>query len=415
MTGCYDRQELESQAFVTTLGVDKAPDGQIDCTFRIALPKNPSSGGGGGGGGQPLAGSGPVTFRGHTINEAMNLANSSVERTLTMSHLTMIIFGESLARSGLEQYMQPLVRFREFRRTVQVAISKGDAKDVMNANKPMLDQSAGRLADSIAQVGSKTGLYSKGTLHEFITALEAPHQSPALPTFAVNQSVKESSSQSGGQGGTGGGGGGSSQGGGEQGKPTGSAANYQVGKVSRQGGNPVEWIGSAIFKGDKLTEFLNGRETVYLRFLRGTLKSSKMDFPDPTQKDVLVSMYVRKARAPRYYVTLSNPMQIKVDLPLEADVISSTVDYSQPNMRPKLEAGLVTNIKNESTQLLNKIMKGQQTDVIPISDSIRSQFRTYQEYRDYPYEARLKNAVITVQPKMSVRRFGVQMMPISQK
>ncbi|GMA61853.1 hypothetical protein [Alicyclobacillus fastidiosus] len=47
MTGCYDRQELEQQAFVSVLGVDKAPDGLIDCTFRIALPVNPTGGGGG--------------------------------------------------------------------------------------------------------------------------------------------------------------------------------------------------------------------------------------------------------------------------------------------------------------------------------------------------------------------------------
>src|SRR5579875_3550102 len=91
-TGCFDRQELEQQAFVVKLGLDAAPGGLIDCTFRLAMPVNPAAGGKKGGK-EPLAGAVPVTFRAHSINEAMLLANSSIERTISFSHLTNIVFG----------------------------------------------------------------------------------------------------------------------------------------------------------------------------------------------------------------------------------------------------------------------------------------------------------------------------------
>jgi spore germination protein KC len=391
-TGCYDRQELESQAFVTTIGVDKAPGGQIDCTMRLALPKNPSSGGGGGGGGQPLAGSGPVTYRGRSVTEAMLLANSNIERHVSMSHLTMIFFGEDLAKEGLKDQLQPLVRFRDFRRTTLVALAKGKAQEVMNEEKPMIDQSAGRLSDSIAEVGTRTGLIPTVHLHDFLSALESPHESPLLPVFAVNEAVKKDPK-------------------GQKGIQS-DVADFQPGQASRSGGNPVEWIGAAVFQKDKLVGYLNGRESIYLRMLKGTLRTVKLDFPDENKKNATVSIFARKEHNPQYFVSLSNPVKIQVYVPLDADLISSRLDYRTAPMRQKLEQQLEERISRDLKGVLQKLLDDKGADVIPISQSIRRQFRTDAEFASYPWEKMMKTAVIDVNVDLKIRRFGVQMVPI---
>jgi spore germination protein KC len=391
-SGCYDRQELESQAFVTTIGVDKAPDGQIDCTMRLALPKNPSSGGGGGGGGQPLAGSGPVTYRGRSVTEAMLLANSNIERQVSMSHLTMIFFGEDLAKQGLKDQLQPLVRFRDFRRTTLVALAKGKAQEVMKEEKPMIDQSAGRLSDSIAEVGTRTGLFPTVHLHDFLSALETHHESPLLPVFAVNEAVQKDPK-------------------GEKGIQS-EAADYQPGQASRSGGNPVEWMGAAVFRKDKLVGYLNGRESIYLRMLKGTLRTVKLDFPDENAKNATVSVFVRKEHNPQYVVSLSNPVKIQVNVPLDADLISSRLDYRTAPMRQKLEQQLKGRLSQELKGLLENLLHEKGADVIPISESIRRKFRTDAEFANYPWETMMKTADIDVNVDLRIRRFGVQMVPI---
>ena len=251
VTGCYDRQELEQQAFVTALGIDKAPGNMIDFTLRFALPQNPAGGGGAGSSADtPLAGKAPVTYRAHSVTEALLIANSSVERQVSLTHLTNIIFGKSLAQEGLKPTMQVLVRYREFRPTILVSVADGTAREVLANQKPMLDKTSGRLADGIALTSQRTGLVPVAYLQDLHRFVEGEHSGGVLPLFSVNQKVKDDPQ-------------------GEQGVKDGQDV-FQPGQVPRAGGDPVEWLGAAVFHHDQLVGVLNGRESIQLQFLRGS-------------------------------------------------------------------------------------------------------------------------------------------------
>jgi spore germination protein KC len=394
-TGCYDKQELEEQAFVTTLGVDPAPNGFIDCTFRIALPRNPSSEGGKAGK-SPLAGTGPITFRAHTITEALLLANSSVERTMSLTHLGSIFFSEDIAKLGLNPQVQAMVRYREFRPTILVAVCKGTAKEILSADTPMLEQSASRTADSIALVGRRTGLIPVVYLHDLTSALESKHAAVMLPIFSVNQSVKDDPK-------------------GKQGIEQ-KQVDFQAGQVSRSGGNPVEWMGAAIFKQDKMLGEISGRDMIHLRMLQGQLKTTKLDFPDPSQAG-FVSLSVRRERNPRYIVDLANAGHVSVDVPLEAEILSiqTGTDYTNPVERHKLEQYLDQQLAGQLTDFMHRTLQQQGADVIPLSNTVRRQFATHAAYSAYPWEEKLKQANLEVKVDLHIRRFGVQLNPMQGK
>ncbi|MCL6548778.1 MAG: Ger(x)C family spore germination protein, partial [Alicyclobacillus sp.] len=398
--GCFDRQELEEQAFVTSLAIDQAPGGLIDCTMRIALPKNQATGaggggGGGGGGGQtPMAGTAPFTFRARTVTEAFRIANSSIERTLTLSHLSNLIFGEDLARAGLATQMDSLIRFREFRRTVYVKVSRGPARDILMQDKPVLEPSTDRMGDAVANVSRRSGLIpSSSHLHDLVLALENPHEAPVLPLIAVNPRVQEDPK-------------------GEQ-PPGTTAVSYQAGRVTRAGGNPVEWSGAGVFRGDRLVGFLNGDEVTQLRLLNGTLPATKMEFRDPVRPANLVGLWIREEHDPHYTVRLGNPLRIQVHIPLDADLIDveSGVDYTRPALRRKLEHSVAEQVANDARQLMLKLFHQYQADCIPVSRHARRLFATHNAFVRYPWEQRLKQAEVVVTSEVHLRRFGVQRTP----
>lgn len=389
-TGCYDRQELEQQAFVSILGIDKAPNGLIDCTFTLAVPTSPT---GGGGGKPPLAASGPVTYRAHDITEALMVANSSVERSLTLSHLTAVVFGEDLAKDGVLPYLETLARFREFRRTVFVGVAKQSARSIMSANKPMLEQSTGRIAEDIARIGERNGVVLVRHLHELLTALEDDHSDPILPLYAVNQSVKADPK-------------------GEL-DIEGKGVNFAVGKVERRGGNPVEWTGAALFRGDKLIGELNGKEVAYLRILQGEVHTTKLDFDQTLPGFGPIGVSIRKERHPSYGVLLSDPMQIRVDIPLEADLLSggNGQDFSNAQLRIQLERQLNQQVGSDMTALMKKIFNDLDVDPIPVSRTVRRRFATHQQWSRYPWEQKLTTAKVAVTVSIQLRRFGIQSLP----
>ncbi len=395
-TGCYDRQELESQAFVTALGIDEAPNGMVDCTFRFALPQNPSGGSGGSSSADtPLAGKQPITYRAHSLTEALLIANSSVERQVNLTHLSHIVFGRKLVEQGLEPVMQAMVRFREFRPTIFVGVADGTAKEVLAAEKPMLDKNASRMFESVALNGERTGLIPVVYLQDLSRIVESHGAGGVLPLFSVNHNVEED----------------------PKGKAevTGTGGDvFSPGKVPRSGGDPVEWMGAIVLRGDRAVGELSGRESIELKFLQGRLRDTELDFKDPIHPGRYVGLSIRKERAPNYAINLANPMQVRVKVPLEADLLNveSGADYSVPENRKKLEKALQEEMSQEFTTLLTRLFHDDGADVIPIANHARNQFATHQQFIQYPWAERLRTADVHVDVELRIRRFGVQMIPL---
>ncbi|EJY55782.1 germination protein, Ger(x)C family [Alicyclobacillus hesperidum URH17-3-68] len=390
--GCYDRQELEQQAFVSVLGVDAAPGNLIDCTFRIAQPINPS-GGGSKGGMEPLAGKEPVTVRARSISEAMVIAGGSIERTVTFSHLSLIVFGSDLAKKGIQPYIEPLTRYREFRRTVPVSVAVGQAKDVIDAFQPMLDTAITRIADGVALVSQRTGVAPVCRIQNLIDGMENPHEDAIAPLYSLNQYVKGSS------------------------LPDKPGLSYEAGTVERLGGNPVDWMGAAVFRGDKLVDTLTGEDCIYLRLLQGGVHHATLNLSDPEDPSRDIGLELHKERPAEYRVSLTNPVKITASVPMDVDVIniSSSRNYVDPTARAHLEKELDQQVSTRMQSLLKRLLVADQTDVVPVSKAIRGQFSTYQQFAAFPWEERLQNARINVRADIHVRRFGVQTEPVHQR
>ena len=399
-TGCYDREELEQQAFVTEMGIDQAPGGLIDCTLRIATPTNSATGGGGGGSGgggggsQPLAATSPITVRADSIPQALLMANTSVERTITMSHLTLIIFGEQLAKLGLEPYIQALVREPQFRRTIFVSVAKGTAKEIMHADQPMLETSSGRTADSIYVVGNRIGLFPVVQMHDLITQIEQPHQDSVLPVYAVNKTVQSDPKG--------------------EGELEQTSVSTQPGDTVRQGGNPVEWTGAAVLRGDKLVDFLSGQEVMYLRLLRGNIKTTRIDFRltssetgTNSQSEQTVGLFVREEQRPRTSISLGTPARVDISVPLDVALTAESLPaQSSVDSQGDIGKAVTKQMQQDMKSLLQRLYQKDGVDPIPLSDHVRSRFRSYQAYTAYPWRQKLKSAKFNVQVQLDIRRTG---------
>lgn len=405
-TGCYDRIELEGIAFVVSLAIDKGLDDTIDVTARIAVPsaKADSSGGDSG---SLVAGAKAITVRAHTIPGALSFLNTTVERRISLLHLSNLVIGEELAKDEhFIEYLRPLNRSREFRRTVNVFVTRGSARETFEQNKPVLEKSASRLTESLANVGKHTGLTPHVIFHEFITSMEAPIQDAILPTLAVNEKVKKASSN--GRG---------SESEGESGMEE-TELSTVPGEVVRLGGNPMEFVGTGVFRDAKLVTILDGIETRMLLTLRGELLRTQMDFPDPHHKDQHVSVEIKHARAPRVEVDLSQkPVRVHVNESLEGDLIGvqSEVDYTEVKNLNLLERKIAERLSHYQKELIERMYHEYQADPFNIFKRTRSQFATSDDLQRFPFRKALKTAKVDVTVSMNIRRTGVQSAPIIAK
>lgn len=156
LTGCWDRMEIEERAVVLGISIDTADkDAEaredeishlrgkypapkqelIQLSVQIALPGRiplgPGEGGGSGEGEQETVW--VLDVVGHTVDDAMMNLQQQISGKLFFGHLRVIVVSEEFARKGLQNLNDYLHRNAEVRRMAWLMVSKGKAKNHMQA------------------------------------------------------------------------------------------------------------------------------------------------------------------------------------------------------------------------------------------------------------------------------------------
>ncbi|MDO7906444.1 Ger(x)C family spore germination protein [Paenibacillus sp. JX-17] len=136
--GCWDRREVNDVAFVMGSAVDKEANG-YRTTLQIAMPSQLGGAGSeGGGGGTSGDKSWYLESRyGETIRASQISEQRSLSRMLHYSHRRMLLIGEDLARSGVSQMMDVLVRMPQNRLSSLLVVTSGPAYKVIQADAPI--------------------------------------------------------------------------------------------------------------------------------------------------------------------------------------------------------------------------------------------------------------------------------------
>jgi len=91
------------------MGIDKGPEkDNLKVTYQLAIPRALS----GTGSSDSKEATEIITVTATTLVEARNLLNTTIARIPNLSHVKVIIIGESLARQGVGDFVAPLQRFR---------------------------------------------------------------------------------------------------------------------------------------------------------------------------------------------------------------------------------------------------------------------------------------------------------------
>ncbi len=119
-------------ALIISAGVDKTNDGMLSLTVQVFIP-NPSAAGGDAGSGQGRVYTASNT--GKTVPDALAEMQAQLPRRFSWSHAKAYFFGEELAREGLRDEMDFLVRDIQPREQANLFICKGKAKELIESLK----------------------------------------------------------------------------------------------------------------------------------------------------------------------------------------------------------------------------------------------------------------------------------------
>ncbi|MGO4109123.1 Ger(x)C family spore germination protein [Paenibacillus sp. YAF4_2] len=137
LSGCWDRTELNDLALVSATSFDKGENNKILITVQVIIPQNQ------GGGQQNIGsgGSGPKattrTAEGSNIADALSKLQRKMPRKLFWGQCKIFIFSEELAKMGIREEFDFLIRHPQPRERAYMMISKGKSAEALELIPPI--------------------------------------------------------------------------------------------------------------------------------------------------------------------------------------------------------------------------------------------------------------------------------------
>jgi len=293
-----------------------------------------------------------------------------------------------------------------------LVIAKGTACEFITENKPVLERNPAKNLELLALAGRKAGLIPASQIQRFLVEMQSLGEEPLVILAGINkrQPPEEKGEEKS-----------KSEEKSESDSPSElfipideSDIRYVAGKSPSIGGNPVELLGAAVFKGDKMVGEITGEEVRYVLYLRGTFKQGITVVQDPFTQDRFVAADLRLARPTQIRVKKDEgKFHVTVNIALEGSLIGSqgNENYADPKVLKTIEKQLVNEIEKGCEDIIRKAQNAFLSDIFAFGNKARHLTMTWQEWQDLGWHEEFPHADVTVTVKVELRRTGLLFRP----
>ncbi|MGE8203503.1 Ger(x)C family spore germination protein [Heyndrickxia sp. NPDC080065] len=181
LSGCGNKVELNNLAIVLSAAIDLTDEGEIELTLQLLNPKSVKSSAESAGGGSSNI-SLIKTGKGLTVADAASKLQEQISRKIFWGHCKVFIFGERMAKYGVKDAIDFIIRAPQTREHAMLFISNGEAKQALSVI-PSMEDTSGRVLFLL----SKLKVLMSVTLKDFVEMKLSSSHSSAIPYVDIVQ------------------------------------------------------------------------------------------------------------------------------------------------------------------------------------------------------------------------------------
>ncbi|NLI91594.1 MAG: Ger(x)C family spore germination protein [Peptococcaceae bacterium] len=397
--GCYDATEIDEEVYALVIGVDKGVNNMVRITFQYATYKDGGGGkaGGGGSDGGGSEESGEVdgtivsTVEASSLLGAINLLDAAVNRQISLMHAKMLVFSEEYAREGIARYVEPLARFREVREFMRVVVCKGKAEDFIMENKTFIGTNSAKNIELMFEQSKNSGYFPDVFFNDFYIALLAPYGQSCAIYAGVND-FQHFPQDTGGKN-----------------PPLNTKQDMEPGDIPRKGGTKNELFGTVVFDGDKMVGSLTPDETRFFLMGIGEFRRGFFVLEDPEKPGFIFVIEAELSKSPKMKGNMEGGRPVlDLELTLDADIVSiqSRNSYENLDHIKGLEKIIEDYFTTGLTKTIERTQQEWNSDIFHFGKKIAGEFQTIQEFEQYNWLSHYKEAKISTQVNVNLRRSG---------
>lgn len=361
ISGCWNRKELDTLAIVVGFAIDQPDESeQVQITAQILRPSllGVAGGGSAGGGDKPYWN---ITLSTNEVFNGIREFTHESNRKLYFGHNQIYLLSEDAAKKGLRNYLDLFFRDPETRRTTWVSVVKGKASEVLDTKAELEEVPS----INLSQLMDTQGATSKTVTVNMIDLMTRLMSKTTSPITSVIEVIGE-------------------------------------GKDKK-----AILSGTAVFRQDRLTGYLNKTETRGLLWVLNKVKSGIIMVKSPDGKSE-VCLEILRASSKVTPSIKDDKLHILVKIKEEGNLGSqiSSEDLTELATWKALEKSQALAIHAEIMAAVQKAQE-YQLDIFGFGDAVHRKYPKLWKEIEGQWEEYFTELDVTVDVEAKLRRSGM--------
>ncbi len=352
LLGCWDSTQIEDIYLINSIGIDKTEEADKINVTLIAPTIHPEAV-------EPKA---DISSVGYSLRSAQDNIQSKAARIIKYTNTKLLILSEEIARSGISEHVDTLLRDPEGRGTMKIIVTEGMATELMRLIPPVYPLLSEYILKLVDQ-GYKTTTIPSTNLRSFNNDLKSEGIEPVMPYLKYGNKEYELLINS-----------------------------------------------TAIFKNDTMIGILDNLDSANLMILRNEIHDGFFSFiyEDNTGSEGIVSLRKIKGRSNISLELIDSQLNIFHEIKITTHVSEYTLDgaiYDEEIIK-KVEAAANDKLKRDCEALIKKLQKEYVCDNIGYGKYVKVYYPDIFLAEDW--NKTFSNVVIHIIPDFKIEKVGTK-------
>lgn len=325
------------------------------------------------------------TMETDSIDSALNIANSYINKTINLSHCKILLVSEEIAKQGVEPLVNSLINKVETRPDCSIIVSEIPNDEFDGDKKPKIENLISKYYDVASNIETGRGYSETIKLNEFYLTLNDTFYQPYASLGTTYNTTKNTNDKN-------------------------VSANLDTQSktlVTNLEKESVEVMGLAVFKKDKLVGSLNANQTLSHQLLTNDLDFSTLNIVSPFNQNETLDIYISTFKKPKIVVDIQNSSPfVQINLYVAARIVS--FNSYEINLLTEEKLNLIQNtvkshLEEQIYDYLNKTAKEFNSDISGLGRYAVKNFRTTNDWNNYNWLENYQNSAFKVSVDISIK------------
>lgn len=320
-----------------------------------------------------------------SIDSALNIANSYINKTINLSHCKILLVSEEIAKKGVEPLVNSLINKVETRPDCSIIVSKIPDNEFDIDKKPKIEELISDYYDVASNLETGRGYSETIKLNDFYFTLNDTFYQPYASLGTTYNTRKNTNDQ----------------------KISSNLDAQSRTLITNPEKKSVEVMGLAVFKKDKLVGTLTANQTLAHQLITNELDFSTINITSPFNSNETLDIYLSKFRKPQIKIDITNSSPfVQVNLYISARILS--FNSYEINLLTEEKLNIVQNsVKKYLEELiydyLNTTAKEYNADIGGLGKYAVKNFKTTNDWDNYNWLENYQNSVFKVSIDVSIK------------